>query len=371
MGYWTRCVQRKAISTTRLAMSQSVMIFSSEIQLPLFICLAIMAIFLFDSVMVVDDVSIAFMYTVPIFLSIRGRYGLTYLYVAATTIFSVMGATLLPPDHGLSFYINRVIAILAQWIVAALVLSRKRSELILDGNLQMEREKAERQRRFLDILSHEIGTSLTTIDGQTFRLLRRRSVHSTDEIVQRGTKIRASVRHIQALIQHVQLADEVEEKTLRPVRAMISIEQLIEDVIQQAKEAYPHISFHINTDALPATLHADPFMMRQIMENLVSNAAKYSPAGTVVTIEGEEADGEMRLRVTDKGRGIPKDELDRVFHVYYRATNSRGIHGTGVGLYVSERFAAAHGGSIAIDSQLDIGTVVTVHIPVLKQEQAN
>jgi signal transduction histidine kinase len=70
------------------------------------------------------------------------------------------------------------------------------------------------------------------------------------------------------------------------------------------------------------------------------------------------------LSITDRGRGIPPAEKSSLFEPYYRASNSRGVPGTGIGLYVVRRYVSAHGGAIEIESDLDVGTTLTVRLPI-------
>lgn len=330
--------------------------------------LLILAIFVFDIIVAPDDVSIAFMYTIPIFVSILSLRSNAYVLAVVTTALSLAGVVYLPADAGVSLYVNRAIAILTQWIAAAFVTSRRNAEQLLHQNLNVERQRTERRRRFLDIVSHEIGTSLTTIDGQAFQLARRSAVIEPAETDKRSGKIRGAVRHIQALTQHIQLVAEVENEALRPQRTDVSLAALINDLVAQARHTYPQAVIGVDTAALPATLRIDAFMISQIIENIVSNAAKYSPPGAPITVVGTVTDDAAMLVVTDKGRGIPADELEHVFSVYYRAHNSHDVHGTGVGLYVAERFAEAHGGTILINSHLGVGTEVTLRLPLTERK---
>jgi signal transduction histidine kinase len=337
-----------------------------ETGLSIGIGLSILAIFVFDIIVAPDDVSIAFMYTIPIFASIIAPHRSIYGFAMLTTALSLAGLVTMPPDAGISFYVNRTIAILMQWIAAALVTSRRNTEQLLHQNLHAEQLKTERQRRFLDIASHEIGTSLTTIDGQAFRLARRRAVIAPAEMSERSGKIRGAVRHIQALIRHIQLVAEVEDEAFRLQHTDVSLAAVIDNCVAHVKETYPQAAITVDTAALPATLKLDSFMICQIIENIVSNAAKYSPPGASISIAGSTDGDHAILIVTDKGRGIPADDLENVFAVYYRAQNSHDVHGTGVGLYVAERFTTAHGGTIAIDSQLGVGTKLTLRLPLME-----
>jgi signal transduction histidine kinase len=115
---------------------------------------------------------------------------------------------------------------------------------------------------------------------------------------------------------------------------------------------------------LPDYVWGDADMLQQVLDNVLSNAVKYSQGAGDILIKGAREGNNAILLVVDRGRGIPADEIDKLFTPYYRARNSRGVHGAGIGLYVAERFVASHGGSIGIASILNEGTTVTIRLPV-------
>lgn len=330
------------------------------------IACSILLVFLADVVTPVDEVSVSFAYALPILITFFSRYNLAYWCAAAATALSLGGIPIQPPAEHLpaSFFANRGIAIAAQWAVAALVTSRKRMEGLMRANLDKERAKADGQRRFLDVLSHEIGTSLTTIDGHAFRLVRKTSLPDAEELAMRGDRIRSSVKHIQQLVQRVQFASEADEQVLYPEIAPVAPKLVIAEAVDEARRLSPATPIGLDIETVPGMIEADPFMLRQIVDNLVSNAIKYSSPGQPISVEGRRDGRDVVLCVTDRGRGIADDEKASVLAPYYRARNSRGIHGAGVGLYVVSRFVEAHGGKIHIDTRLGHGTAVTVRLPI-------
>ncbi len=125
-----------------------------------------------------DHVTICFIYAAIIFLSIFSFHRSAYVAAAVATLFSILGSFINPPAEAVSvvFFANRAIAIVSQWVVAILVTTRKNAETLMRTDLEEQTTSAETRRRFINVLSHEIGTSLTTIDGQAF-LLRRALDH--------------------------------------------------------------------------------------------------------------------------------------------------------------------------------------------------
>lgn len=164
------------------------------------------------------------------------------------------------------------------------------------------------------------------------------------------------------MVQQVQLASEVGERASdmrpEPVHLRRLLEDLFVDIDTRA------ILFRADLAALPDTILGDPDMLRQIVGNVLSNAIKFSSPGGEVRITGESRGDQAVLIVTDNGRGVAPDEREKIFEPYYRARNSRGIHGAGIGLYVAKKFVENHRGTIMIDGGLDAGTSVTISLPV-------
>jgi signal transduction histidine kinase len=102
-----------------------------------------------------------------------------------------------------------------------------------------------------------------------------------------------------------------------------------------------------------------------VLDNLVSNAIKFTPSGGSVTLSARDGDGPLHVEVTDTGIGIPQDELGLLFSRFYRASTAtrRAIPGTGVGLVIARAIVEGHGGTISLESTEGEGTRVTVTLP--------
>lgn len=112
-------------------------------------------------------------------------------------------------------------------------------------------------------------------------------------------------------------------------------------------------------------LQADPVKLQQVINNLISNAIKYSNRETTATITLEDHQDQVELSVTDQGQGIPKDELDLVFKPFAKTSvkTTAGEDSTGLGLAITQKIVATHGGTITVSSELGKGTIFTVHLP--------
>jgi two-component system, OmpR family, sensor kinase len=121
----------------------------------------------------------------------------------------------------------------------------------------------------------------------------------------------------------------------------------------------------IEVDAPPeVVVVADAARVRQIVENVLSNAVKHAPTRTAVRVEvaleGENGARRARVRIADQGPGIPADVLPHVFERFRRGRSSSGL---GLGLYLAHEFATAHGGSLAVESEPGRGTAFTLTLP--------
>jgi signal transduction histidine kinase len=329
----------------------------------LLIALLMAGVFVFDILTPPDDVSICFIYAVLISISTFSYRRAAYACAALATLLSALGAFFQPPHDTLTlvFFANRAIAVAAQWIVALLVTSRMDAEAKIRGEYEAERAKAETSRRFVDMLTHEIGTSLTLIDGQAFRLKKLLPANTSDNVTMRADKIREAVKHIDAVVRQVQVATEADHATERFEALELNLAALVGDVIVRLKDDR---EIKADLEKLPPALRGNPDMLQQIVANLLSNAIKYSPDDTAISVWGRSDADHAVLSITDRGRGIPAAEQSRLFEPYYRASNSRGVPGTGIGLYVVRRYVEIHAGSIQIESDLGVGTTVTVRLPI-------
>jgi len=330
------------------------------------------AIFAVDIVTPADNVSVCFAYCVPIFFGILTRPKHTFFLAALATVLSLIGSIVQPPhfEHTLVFIGNRVIAVMTQWAVAALVFYRKRNEDLARSALQEAVEQHAAGRRFLDVLSHEIGTPLTAIAGQAFRLSKLALTVSPPEITARANKIRTAAKRIERMVAQVQVKQELEERLIRPVFQPLELPKLIEDATAELISAEPAGTINLDLERLPRRIDGDPALLSQVIQNVLSNALKYS-RNQPVTLTGREEDHSAVIEIADQGIGIPESDCHNVFSPYFRGQNTGGIRGIGIGLYITKRLVDAHGGSIRIASREAFGTTVTISLPLTSPARTN
>ena len=125
-------------------------------------------------------------------------------------------------------------------------------------------------------------------------------------------------------------------------------------------------------DALPP-IQGDAGMIEQMLENLVSNAIKYTPSEGRVSVAFARANHTLKIEVSDTGIGIPREDRSRLFEDFFRAENARAVeaHGTGLGLAIVKEIVDKHGGRIMVESEEGFGTIFVVHLPLARQEASH
>jgi two-component system, sensor histidine kinase and response regulator len=142
----------------------------------------------------------------------------------------------------------------------------------------------------------------------------------------------------------------------------LNIQEFLQGIVQEFQLIYSDTHTLIFNSELSDIVLIDPRLLRQITANLISNAAKYSPIGTEVAVSLRRNGEGVELSVQDHGIGIPEADQQRLFHAFQRASNVGNIAGTGLGLAIVQQAAILHGGTVQLESQVNGGTKVTVHL---------
>lgn len=233
----------------------------------------------------------------------------------------------------------------------------------LQQALVRERKINDFQKHFLSTISHELKTPFATIDSNAQMMLRLGLVDN-EPGRERISAIRHSVSRVSTLIDRLLAAARRDAVALVPARTATDMAALIRDVVADESNATTTHVIRCHVDEVRGTAMVDPELMRQVLENLITNAVKYSPqADEVIVAARVDDDAQLHLQVTDFGMGIPSNEVDRVFERFYRASNVDDVVGTGIGLDFVKTIVEKHGGSVAIDSEVGKGTTVHVFLP--------
>jgi PAS domain S-box-containing protein len=240
----------------------------------------------------------------------------------------------------------------------------KRAENELISALNKEKELNELKTRFISMVSHEFRTPLASIRLST-DLLDQYSARMTDERRSEHLhKIQAQITHLTNLMEDVLTIGRADSGPTAPTLAPVDVDALFRALIsdeQQTCFATHRLNYHLDGEC--GTPLTDEKLLRQIIQNLLSNAVKYSPDGGNIDCTLICREGHMVITVTDHGIGIPDEDQPRLFEVFFRASNTGEISGTGLGISIALRAAQALDGQITFTSKQGEGTTFTVTLP--------
>ena len=251
------------------------------------------------------------------------------------------------------------------------ITERKRMEEGLIKALEKEKELGELKSRFVTMASHEFRTPLTTILSSTFLLENYAGQNYEKEKVVHTNRIRRAVNNLTLILNEFLSLEKLEQNKVQVVRADVNIPEYIQDTLSEmevVKRDRQVIEYHHAGDRSIARL--DHHLLWSIVTNLISNSLKYSKAGDKVEITSAIEPDSVILTVKDTGIGIPSDEQQFIFGRFYRARNAANIEGTGLGLHIIQKYIHLLQGTITFESQLDVGTLFTVVLPIGVKEVA-
>jgi two-component system sensor histidine kinase KdpD len=229
-------------------------------------------------------------------------------------------------------------------------------------------KESERLRTLMiDSITHELRTPLTSIKGAATTLLSHdvspESSHELLSIIDEESD--RLNRLVSEAVEMAQLDAQQVQMHFAPVNVL--------HLIEQARETCSWVEeSHLVRMDVPAVMEmvADGGFLKKVICNLLENAAKYSKAGTVITISAERREEAVAISVADRGIGIDPSEQALVFERFYRAkSQGEGTAGTGMGLPISRSIIEAHGGKIDVTSQPGQGSVFTFTIPVTRDHE--
>ncbi|SDG71017.1 His Kinase A (phospho-acceptor) domain-containing protein [Microbacterium sp. 77mftsu3.1] len=217
------------------------------------------------------------------------------------------------------------------------------------------------------VVAHELRNPLTAILGHADLLLEGDPLTPAQrdhvDVIESASERMLTL--IQGLLTQSTDADDP--------RARFDVAQLVTASIEAFEPAASASALTIDAVvAGPIEVDGDEFRLRQVIDNIISNAIKYSDRGTLRVVAAVDEDGWGAVTVADEGIGMSPDDVERVFTPYFRAQTVQegGVPGTGLGMGIAREIVESHGGSITVESALGHGTTVTVRLPAADREEA-
>ena len=222
--------------------------------------------------------------------------------------------------------------------------------------------------RFLATMSHELRTPLNSVIGFSDALLHAADNSTGAQVKEFATQINEAGRQLLGLINIILDVARIESGHFDLATDRVDVARLVRQCLRHMDAAAEAAGITLDTDVpdgLPA-LRADERRLQQVVDQLLSNAVKFTEAGGTVSVGASlEADGRLLLVVRDTGIGIAEQDMERAFEPFTQldSTLARRFQGAGLGLYVSRALVAGHGGELSLHSAPGAGTSVEIRLP--------
>jgi signal transduction histidine kinase len=235
------------------------------------------------------------------------------------------------------------------------------------------REDAERLREldrmkdeFISLVSHELRTPLTSIRGYVELL--EEDERLSDEQQRYLAVVGRNTSRLLDLVGDLLFLAQVDAGKLAFELRPVELDLLVEECVEASLPAADAKGIELVSSAqrLPSPLQGDPGRLAQVLDNLVSNALKFTPAGGRVEVRLSAMDGVALIEVEDTGLGLAANEQEQLFERFFRSSRAseNAIPGTGLGLAIAKTIVERHGGRIQLESTVDVGTTVRVELPL-------
>jgi len=253
----------------------------------------------------------------------------------------------------------------------ALEIERKRAEKRVIEYEELDNLKS----NLLSTVSHELRTPLAIIKGYSTMLVDYDRRLGTREKKEHLQSIDRATDRLTELVDRLLDMSRLEAGLLKLDKRPTNISKLIQETAAEAKLRAPGCKIILKIKEGLPVMDSDAKRVRQVLDNIIDNAIKYSDEGTEVVLEAKQMDSELQVSITDQGMGIPAEDLGRVFDRMYRIEQrlTPDMGGIGLGLAICRGLVEAHGGNIWVESELGKGSTFRLALPIknMAEEQGN
>ncbi len=246
------------------------------------------------------------------------------------------------------------------------LLARVRTHLELQHARARLREMNDEKNEFMGIVAHDLKNPLGAIQGYAEIILEETEAPQ-GEVADCAGRIRETARRMTDMVQQLLDANRIERGEMQLNMAPTELTPLVRSVVENylPRAAAKQQTIHFEDTGAPATVPADPQVMMQVMENLISNAVKYSPAGKNIRVRISAEPGSVRCAIEDEGPGLSIEDQKKLFGKFARlsAKPTGGEHSTGLGLSIVKRMVEAMNGTVWCESEPGRGATFMVQFP--------
>ena len=245
-------------------------------------------------------------------------------------------------------------------------LKRAEEEIIAECLRETDRLKAE----LLANVSHELRTPLTSIKGYCTSMLHFYDRLTDEDRLDSLHEINQASDRLSELIENLLQLARLEAVGLHVEKQLTEIESIVDGAVEDIKKKVEKRHFVTRVAESLPLVEADPGLIRQVLDKLLGNAVKFSPEGTEISVSCEAEGEELTVSVRDCGKGISREDLDKVFNRFYQVSPGLAQQGSGIGLGLSicKRIVEAHGGRIWAESTPGQGSTFTFTLPLMVEK---
>jgi signal transduction histidine kinase len=222
-------------------------------------------------------------------------------------------------------------------------------------------ELEERRAEYISMISHEIRSPMTVVAGIADVLQKKRDRLSEESLGDLINSLGREARRLARLVSEILDVERIDRGGMLLTREPLDATDLVHEAVEDTGEA-GRIKVDTEVDAAP--IDADRDKIKQVLINLLSNAAKFGPEDSPITVTLVQNDGAIVIGVRDEGPGMTTEEKSRLFQRFSRLESTAGKPGTGLGLYLSRLIVERHAGRIWVDSSPGEGTCFRFSLPI-------
>lgn len=237
---------------------------------------------------------------------------------------------------------------------------RRKAEKEIQNALEKEKELSELQREFLSLASHELRTPLSVVLSSANIISLYLDKKDYSKIDKHTERIISSVNMLKGILDDFLSMSKIQEGKIEVINTYEDIKLNIETTISELKALLKANQKVIYRHQGDAHFYIDANMLKYIIVNLISNAIKFSPEGSSITINTKITNNQFLFMIKDEGVGVSQEDQKQLFNRYFRGSNVNAIPGTGLGLHIVKQYVERMNGTIKFRSKLEKGTIIKI-----------
>lgn len=234
----------------------------------------------------------------------------------------------------------------------------------LQDSLHKERELNELKSRFLSMASHEFKTPLSAVLSSIELIEMYQKLEDQPKREKHIERIKGAIGQLTDILNDFLSLTQIEQGRVEVKKRWVDLQAIISSSIEGSEgQLSEGQQVALELAENPTRVFSDPKLLKHILTNLISNAAKYSLPGKTITVRTQIEEKTLTIEVIDQGIGIPKEDQKHIYDRFFRARNVENIKGTGLGLNIVRQYTQLLGGQLQFTSQLGVGSIFSVHLP--------